>query len=61
MSDKVNPIPDGYHSLTPFLCVRNAARAIEFYKKVFDATVLELHDEPGGKISVAHLKVGDSQ
>jgi PhnB protein len=61
MSDNVNPIPDGYHSLTPFLCVKDAARAVEFYKKVFDATVLEFHDEPGGKISVAHLKVGDSQ
>jgi PhnB protein len=51
----------GYHSLTSFLSVRDAAREIDFYKSVFDAKVLEFHDEPGGKIRLAHLKVGDSQ
>ena len=49
MPTKVNPIPGGYHSLTPFLCVRDAVRALEFYKKVFGATELERHDEPSGK------------
>ena len=57
---KVNPIPGGYHSLTPFLCVRDAARALEFYKKVFGATELERHDEPSGKVSMAQIKIGDS-
>ena len=60
MHTKVNPIPSGYHSLTPFLCVRDAVRALEFYKKVFGATELERHDEPSGKVSMAHLKIGDS-
>ncbi len=37
MSSKVNPIPEGYHSVTPYLCIDGAADAIEFYKSTFDA------------------------
>jgi len=60
MSDKVKPIPDGYHSLTPYLIVDGAARAIEFYKEAFGATEMMRMDEPGGKVGHAELKIGDS-
>ena len=60
MSDKVKPIPDGYHSLTPYLTVDGAARAIEFYKEAFGATEILCMDEPGGKVGHAELKIGDS-
>jgi PhnB protein len=54
------PIPDGYHSVTPYLIVRGAARAIEFYKKAFGATELLRMDAPGGKLGHAEVKIGDS-
>ncbi len=60
MSSKVKPIPDGYHALTPYLIIKGAASAIEFYKKVFGATELFRIGEPGGKIGHAELKIGDS-
>jgi PhnB protein len=40
MTSKVKPIPEGYHTATPYLIVKDAARAIEFYKKAFGATEL---------------------
>ena len=56
----VKPIPDGYHSLTPFLTVRNAARAIEFYKAAFGATERGVMKDADGKVMHAELKIGDS-
>ena len=56
----VNPIPDGYHSVTPFLTVRNAARAIEFYKQAFGAVERGVMKGPDGKVMHAELKIGDS-
>jgi PhnB protein len=56
----VKPIPDGYHSLTPFLTVRDAARAIEFYKNAFGATERGVMKGPDGKVMHAELKIGDS-
>ena len=53
-------IPEGYHSITPYLIVRNASEAIEFYKKAFGATVIYQLDIPGGKIGHAELKIGNS-
>jgi PhnB protein len=53
-------IPEGYHNVTPYLYVRDAARAIEFYKDVFGATELSRFDAPGGKIAHAEIKIGDS-
>ena len=41
MASKVKTVPDGWHSVTPFLSVKDAARAVEFYRKVFGATELE--------------------
>ncbi len=54
-------VPEGYHQLTPYLVVRDAACAIEFYKEVFNAEVLLLLDEPGGKIAHSELRIGDSR
>jgi PhnB protein len=54
------PIPDGYHSITPFLTVRDAARAIEFYKQAFGAKERGVMKDPGGKVMHAELMIGDS-
>ena len=60
MTSAVKPIPEGYHTATPYLIVRNAARAIEFYKKAFGATELMRMAEPNGRIGHAEIKIGDS-
>jgi PhnB protein len=56
----VKPVPDGYHTLTPFLTVRDAARAIEFYKNAFGAVARGVMNSPDGKVAHAELKIGDS-
>ena len=56
----VSPIPEGYHSVTPYLIVKNAAAAIEFYKKALGAVELYRMEAPGGKIGHAEIKIGDS-
>jgi PhnB protein len=56
----VKPVPDGYHTLTPFLTVRDAVRAIEFYKQAFGATEKGVAKGPDGKVMHAELKIGDS-
>jgi PhnB protein len=56
----VKPIPAGYHTATPYLVVRDAARAIDFYKRAFDAAEVMRMDGPEGKIGHAELKIGDS-
>jgi len=60
MANPVKPIPEGYHSITPSLVCREAARAIEFYKSVFGAAEIMRMPGPGGKIIHAELKIGDS-
>jgi len=55
----VKPIPDGYHSLTPYLVIDGAAAAMEYYKKAFGATEL-FRMEHGGKIGHAEMKIGNS-
>lgn len=54
------PIPDGYHSVTPYLIIQGAADALEFYKRAFGATELFRMPAPGGKIGHAEIKIGDS-
>ena len=54
-------IPDGYHSVTPYLIVKGAARALEFYKKAFNAQELYRLDAPGGMIGHAEIQIGDSR
>jgi PhnB protein len=56
----VKPIPDGYHTVTPYLIVNGAASALEFYKKAFGATELMRFPGPGGKIGHAEIRIGDS-
>ena len=54
------PIPDGYHTATPYLIVKGAANAIDFYKKAFGARELMRHAEPSGKVGHAEIKIGNS-
>jgi PhnB protein len=60
MSGKVKPIPDGYHSVTPYLIVNGGAAAIEFYKKAFGATEVMRMPGPDGKVGHAEIRIGDS-
>ncbi len=60
MRHSVQPIPKGYHSVTPFLVVNDAARAIDFYKRAFGAQEKSRFDGPDGKVVHAELKIGDS-
>src|SRR5260221_14302169 len=61
MTDKVKPIPDGFHTLTPHLIVKDCPQAIEYYKKAFGAQELErMLDHEGKSIIHAELKIGDS-
>ncbi len=57
----VKPIPEGYHSITPYLIVNDAARAIEFYRKAFGASEVMRMPKPDGKIGHAELAIGDSK
>ena len=56
----VKPIPEGYHTATPYLIIRDAAEAIEFYKRAFGAIELFRFPAPEGKIGHAEIKIGDS-
>ncbi len=56
----VQPIPEGYPQVIPYLCVDGAEAAIDFYGKVFWATERMRMGAPGGKIGHAELQVGDS-
>jgi PhnB protein len=60
MTGTTNHIPEGYHSVTPYLHINGAARAIEFYKEVFGATEVFRMDAPDGKIGHAEIKFGNS-
>lgn len=57
----VKPIPEGYHSVTPFLMVAGAAKVIEFAKSVFNAREIERVEGPGGAIMHAEVQIGDSR
>jgi PhnB protein len=61
MPNAVRPIPEGFHSITPQITCRDAARAIEFYKNVFGAEEISRMPDPSGKIVHAELKIGDSK
>jgi PhnB protein len=60
MAGKVRPIPEGYHTATPYLICKDAAAAIEFYKKAFGAVETVRMPMPGGRIGHAEIKIGDS-
>ena len=61
MKNTVKPIPDGFHTATPYLILRDAARAIDFYKRAFGAKELVRMPGPDGKIMHAEIQIGDSR
>jgi PhnB protein len=60
MNANVKAVPDGYHSVTPYLIVKGAATAIEFYERAFGARQRLCLPAPGGGIGHAELEIGDS-
>jgi PhnB protein len=60
MATQVKPIPDGYHSVTPYLVMKDAARAIDYYKQAFGAVELMRMGGPDGRIGHAEIRIGDS-
>ena len=58
---KVPHIPKGYNSVTPYLVIKNAAKAIDYYKKVFGATEVMRMNGPNGTVGHAELQIGDSR
>lgn len=56
----VKPVPEGYHAVTPYLIIKDAAKAIDFYKKIFGATEVMRMADPSGRVGHAELKIGDS-
>lgn len=58
---RVSPIPKGYHAVTPYLSVRGAAKAIEFYRKAFGAKEVMRMPGPRGGIGHAEVQIGDSR
>ena len=61
MAAKVKPVPDGYHTVTPYLSIKGASEAIAFYKKVFGAEELVRMPMPDGRVGHAELQIGDSR
>jgi len=61
MPKSVKPIPDGYHSVTPYLTIKGAAKAIEFYKKAFGAKEIGRLPMPDGRLGHAEIQIGDSR
>jgi PhnB protein len=57
---KVNPIPAGYHTATPYLTLNDCAAALDYYKKAFHAQIVVKMEGPNGKIGHAEIKIGDS-
>jgi len=60
MAKSTNPIPPGFHTVTPYLIVRDSRKAIDFYKKAFDAEEILIMPGPDGKVMHAEIKIGDS-
>ena len=57
---KVRPIPEGYHTVTPYLAVRGAAQALDFYRRAFGADVFVEMPGPDGAVMHAEMRIGDS-
>jgi PhnB protein len=60
MANKVKPIPEGYNSITPYLVIKGAAAAIDFYKEAFGAVEILRMPQPDGRVGHAELKIGNS-
>jgi len=59
MANNVRAIPEGYHTITPALTCRDAAKAIDFYKKALGAKEISRMEGPGGKIGHPKKQIGD--
>lgn len=57
---KVKPVPEGYHTVTPYLVIKGAAQAIDFYTRAFGAQEIFSMPGPDGRIMHAEIKIGDS-
>ncbi len=60
MGDRVNPVPEGFHTVTPYVTVKGAAAAIEFYERAFGAEEIFRWADPDGSIRHAEVVIGDS-
>lgn len=60
MASNVKPVPDGYHSVTPYLMVNGVTELIDFLKAAFDAVETERLPGPDGKVGHAEVRIGDS-
>jgi PhnB protein len=60
MSNSVKPVPDGYHTATPYLTLKDASEAIDFYKRAFGAVEIFRMNGPDGRIAHAEIRIGDS-
>ena len=60
MAKNVKPVPEGFHTVTPYLVQRDAKRALEFYKKAFGAETRVTMPGPDGRIMHAEIRIGDS-
>ena len=56
----VKPIPDGFHTVTPYLVVQGVSKLIDFLKQAFEAKEIERHSRPDGSIMHAQVQIGDS-
>ncbi|MCI0443104.1 VOC family protein [bacterium] len=54
------PIPEGFHTITPYLCIQGAAKLIDFLKQVFDATIIERMENADRTVKHAEVQIGDS-
>lgn len=57
----VKPIPDGYHTVTPYLLVKGVAELLDFLREAFDAEVVHRLELPDGTIPHAEVRIGDSK
>lgn len=61
MTEKTKGVPEGFHTATPYLIIKDAASAIEFYKKVFGAVEMERIEDESGKVRHGEIQIGDSR
>ena len=60
MTTKTESVPDGYHTVSPYLVVAGVAKLIEFTKEAFGATEVQVSKRPDGSVQHAEVKIGDS-
>jgi PhnB protein len=61
MSAKVEPVPEGHHTVTPYLMIKGAARAIDYDQRAFGAEEIVRMADPDGRVRHAEIRIGDSR